>query len=68
MIRIFYPKVVKKLIKRYKKVSPHGKVKYIPKYFAPIEIYDTNDVQISALELWEFREKIENLENKNELI
>lgn len=64
MKRIFYPKQVKSLIKRYKKFHPMGKVKYIPEYFASIEIYDSNDIQVSALELWEFRRKIEELEKK----
>jgi len=64
MNKIFYPKKVKSLIKRYKKFHPKCKVKFIPKYFASIEIYNSDDVQVAALELWEFRQNIEDLEKK----
>jgi hypothetical protein len=67
MKSIFYPKNVKSLIKRYKNFHPKCKVKYIPEYFASIEIYDKNYIQISALELYEFRQKIEELENNETL-
>jgi len=64
MKSIFYRKKIKSLIKRYKKFHPKCKVKYIPDYFASIEIYDKNGVQVSALELWEFCRNIEELEKK----
>lgn len=65
MIRLFYPKAVKKLIKRYKAVSPSGTVKYNPSRFAPIEIYSRYDEIVTVLEVWEFRKKIELKETKN---
>ncbi len=62
MIKIFYPKTVKRLIKRYKAVSLHSIVKYNPDRFATIELYSNSDELVGVLELWEFQEKIESLE------
>lgn len=65
MMRIFYPKAIKRLIKRYKKVSPSGTVKYNPDRFASIELYTNDNVLVGVLESCEFLEKIEQLEKKN---
>lgn len=51
-------KSIKKLIKKYKKIEPDLKVKYKPKYFGSIEIYNKGGL-ISVLEPYQLRQRIE---------
>jgi hypothetical protein len=53
-------KSIKKLIKKYKKIEPDLKVKYKPKYFASIEIYNKGGL-ISVLEPYQLKQRIKNI-------
>ena len=51
-------KSIKKLIKKFKKIEPKLKVKYKPKQYASIEIYNKGGL-ISVLEPYHLRQRIE---------
>lgn len=57
-------KSIKKLIKKFKKLEPTLKVKYISNHFACIEIYNSGGL-ISVLEPCEFQQEIEFLKKSN---